>query len=849
VWLPLSFEQGQRIFESFIQKGTPRRLLDGSECFELISKAGTVTGGRPAPKYVRRVMGANGKYRYFYGVGVAGQKGHVLNREHWEKAGTRLAFNGGHLHIHGKNKKTGKLIVSHTDDNIPVEMSHDELHEKLAAYHAHGIAEAHGKAKAGADKQLAAAKKYGTDKHVDAAQKRADKFATPEDNAKNLREAMVKQVAARVGEKQAQRGEKRTAKIGETDPTFSRDAAHQKQRLADKQAEIDKQNEKGEPDGDPDFSGGAPPIRIRHDIKGDPGIKRTEWEGYHGSPGKMTIHHKNGSVTSYDKTHKEDYHQIADGLHHGSSTKTLANKKGSLGTKTQVKEADEDVPASMPEPGDPKTPVKAPEPEDRKAVDAAARDARVGKMMPDDLHKMLREREDRTRASMHLLKKEKPRSNKHREEIAKKLEAHDKTLSAIDVSRGIVGQADDEARIKDLMLHASEGAALTSKPGKVYNPKPASDEQRAHVAALKAESAKPSQPKVSPENVERAAHHRERAAHHAKVAASSDGERMDLHQRAAADHTKAADEMERPDLSDEHKTSRSVLTDRWTGNIDKRLEKKPGGTSNIVSPANRMRPAPEEPPEPKVRPKAEITKIQAPSATAPEPAKPTTPAATHDDLIKHAKETYGLSDAEAEKVRKRSDRLGTDKHIAEGRHDDAKAAVRSAVKEHLSLSQDRGMSPSKAESYLSRHEGSTTKKGIKSITKAMTDDEKACQLAREAHEHMLQHGQTYRSHADAAGVLTKAGSPVSETFRRTLSEIDKMDVAQRPQRIASELAKLPTHDMPRDDDRYRMQSALHARTLKSRQEQIFSEAQAFAARVPPEQRPVYEAERRRLAGA
>ncbi len=117
-------------------------------------------------KYIKRVRGANGRWRYFYQV----QHGHGVEHEEHMQVGSKFKHEGGHLeitHDHGD----GRVTVKHDETGKTETLHKHELAAKLRAHHEKAIA-AHAKnaklpltvRRMAPDARAAAAKEHETKK-------------------------------------------------------------------------------------------------------------------------------------------------------------------------------------------------------------------------------------------------------------------------------------------------------------------------------------------------------------------------------------------------------------------------------------------------------------------------------------------------------------------------------------------------------------------------------------------------------------------------------------------------------------------------------------------------------------
>lgn len=154
-WIEIDAALGATLWLQGMQKGALRDH-DGHEvvCVHLIAKA----GARPAPRYVKRWKGANGKWRYAY---ASHEGGGIHNAAHFGE-GARFAHGNGHYEIGAD----GTATHSHTGHQISV----GELGAHLEAHHGADIA-AHKKGVL--DRFIEQINEASTPKHKAALEKKA----------------------------------------------------------------------------------------------------------------------------------------------------------------------------------------------------------------------------------------------------------------------------------------------------------------------------------------------------------------------------------------------------------------------------------------------------------------------------------------------------------------------------------------------------------------------------------------------------------------------------------------------------------------------------------------------------
>lgn len=117
-WIPLDEATGAALWATGLQKG---RLHDedGAEvvCVDMVFKAGY----QPTPRYIKRWMGPNGKWRYAY---AAHEGGGVHNAAHFGE-GARFKHGEGHYEV----GKDGTATHSHTGHKVNVADLSAHLHE------------------------------------------------------------------------------------------------------------------------------------------------------------------------------------------------------------------------------------------------------------------------------------------------------------------------------------------------------------------------------------------------------------------------------------------------------------------------------------------------------------------------------------------------------------------------------------------------------------------------------------------------------------------------------------------------------------------------------------------------
>ena len=706
-WVPMSMSFGEWMWSHGITKSASHEVLaDGSQLMalpEIMAKA--VTGQpKPGAKYIKRTPTGNAKrpWKYFYAVQHGGG---VANKEHFVE-GASFKHGDGHFHIHGV--KDGKLIVSHGDGEKN-QMTHDELASKLTEHHGKAIAE-HKEKLLG---EIEDARKAGNAKGVERLSAEAKKAGYV--TAKKLKSVSE------------QLDEKRSAKMG---------------------------------DG---F------YNIADYVTGRPSVKHASEVTANDKPSVMhgTYDEAHKSAVSAQESRIRQAQRLLDGKASTGELKPDDLKK----VEARMAEEKAHLAALHAENVPDAVKVERKMRADQEALDRGINEhlAARSKEKPEhpDAWSGGAPRSDAQLAADGYVKgsegswsKPAGASVKAAKEEPKKAENKPETPYVIPVKGG------EEAAIKHRIGHAKRWLEMTSLSPEAR--KTGEDELAGHQAQLAAfranrDGAKPPEVKIPTEKVEHSipnSTNLERASwtpnkagdtagtmrvhfknggaydykdvphehYHATVNAGSPGEayndrvkgkyestkiraggtntgsraegpvktsKTELNEQAATRKEKAAEKQKQ--AANFVKERDEVRAKAIDPNKDHRMDAKLSDHAKADAEAKRAMYAEEE---------ASMREAKVEEhARAPKP--------THADLVNKAKETYNLSDTEADKVHARSLKGGADKHVAEGRHEDAQAAVNQAVKDHLILSKERGMSPSKAKGYMDKHDALAAKKGIK----------------------------------------------------------------------------------------------------------------------------------------